>query len=269
MELDNAQAAEQTANGALASAQGALSKAQVDLSFCRISAATDGVAGISTKSVGNLVGPSDPQPLTTISKVDPIWVKISIPEVQYLQLAERISKASKSDTAKRPIQMILANGQTFPHPGKFRAIDARTDATTGTVSIDIAFPNPDRILRAGQFARIRSVSETLKGALVIPSRSLQDLQGTQRVAMIGAGDTIHMKVVKTGPVSGPMTVITDGLVAGDRVVVEGMQRVRDGVVVRATAAPPPTDSTAVPSASAQAPSAPPAGADSSKKLATP
>ncbi len=205
--------------------------------YCRILAPTDGVAGISTKSVGNLVGPADPQALTTVSKVDPIWVKISIPEVQYLELATRISKASKSDTAKRPIQMILANGQTFPYPGKFRAMDARTDATTGTVSIDIAFPNPDRILRAGQFARVRSVSETLKGALVIPTRALTELQGTQRVAQIGAGDTVHIKTVKTGPNSGNMTVIVDGLQVGDKVVVDGLQRARDGSVVRADARP--------------------------------
>ena len=273
MELDNAQAAEQTAMGSVASAKGALSKAQVDLSFCHIMAATDGVAGISTKSVGNLVGPTDPQPLTTISKIDPIWVKVSIPEAQYLELARRNAARAKSDTAKRPIEMVLADGSVFPHPGAFRAMDARTDATTGTVSIDIAFPNPERILRAGQFARIRSVSQTLKGALVIPVRALQELQGTQRVAVVGAGDTVHLKSVKTGPASGPMIVIAEGLQEGDRVIVEGMQRVRDGVVVRATPAPAAVDSAAppaaAPGAAAQAPGAAPAGADSSKKPATP
>jgi membrane fusion protein (multidrug efflux system) len=137
------------------------------------------------------------------------------------------------------------------------------------VSIDISFPNPDRILRAGQFARIRSVSEVLKGALVIPGRALTELQGTERVALIGAGDTIHIKTVKTGPASGNMRVIAEGLQAGDRVVVDGMQRVRDGVVVRATLAPPPTDSTAVPTAASQQPSSASPGADSSKKPATP
>jgi membrane fusion protein (multidrug efflux system) len=269
MELDNAKSAEASAKGAVASAQGALTDAQVNLSYCRILAPTDGVAGISTKSVGNLVGPSDAQALTTVSKVDPIWVKVSIPEVQYLQLSQRIAKRAKSDTARRPIEMVLADGSVFPHPGTFRAMDARTDPTTGTVSIDISFPNPDRILRAGQFARIRSVSEVLKGALVIPGRALTELQGTERVALIGAGDTIHIKTVKTGPASGNMRVIAEGLQAGDRVVVDGMQRVRDGVVVRATLAPPPTDSTAVPTAASQQPSSASPGADSSKKPATP
>jgi len=269
MELDNAHAAEESAKGAVASAEGALKDAQVNLSYCRITAPTDGVAGISTKSVGNLVGPSDPQALTTVSKIDPIWVKVSIPEAQYLQLAQKRAAGGKTDVTKRPIEMVLADGSVFPHPGSFRAMDARTDATTGTVSIDISFPNPDRILRAGQFARVRSVSEVLKGALVIPTRALAELQGTQRVALIGAGDTIHMKTVKTGTVSGTMTVIAEGLQAGDRVVVDGLQRVRDGVVVRATLAPPPADTGAVPSAERRAPSAAPPSADSAKPPATP
>lgn len=264
MELDNAHAAEAAAKGAVASAEGALKDAQVNLSYCRIMSPTDGVAGISTKSVGNLVGPTDPQALTTVSKVDPIWVKVSIPEAQYLTLATRQAAKAKTDTARRPIEMVLADGSVFPHPGTFRAMDARTDATTGTVSIDISFPNPDRILRAGQFARVRSISEVLKGARVIPTRALTELQGTQRVAQIGAGDTIHIKTVKTGPASGNLTVIAEGLQAGDRVVVDGLQRVRDGVVVRATAAPPPSDSAAVPSAARRASSA-----DSSKPPATP
>jgi len=258
MELDNAQAAEQAAKGSVASAQGALKDAEVNLSYCRISSPTDGVAGISTKSVGNLVGPADPQPLTTVSKVDPIWVKISIPEAQYLELARRGAQRAKTDTVRRPIEMVLADGSVFPHPGTFRAMDARTNATTGTVSIDISFPNPERILRAGQFARIRSVSEVLKGALVVPGKALQELQGTQRVAVVGAGDTVHMKTVKTGPASGDLIVVAEGLQEGDRVIVEGLQRVRDGVVVRAAVAPPPSDSIA-----------PPAGTDSTAKPVTP
>jgi len=256
MELDNAHTAEQSASGAVASAQGALREAQVNLSYCRITTATDGVSGISTKSVGNLVGPNDPQPLTTVSKIDPIWVKVSIPEAQYLELAQRLAKRARTDTAKRPIEMVLADGSVFPHPGFFRAMDARTDATTGTVSIDISFANPDRILRAGQFARVRSVSEVLKGVLVVPQRALQELQGVQRVAVVGAGDTVHLRSVKTGQKSGDMVVVTDGVAAGDRVVVEGMQRVRDGLVVRPEAAPAKSDSAPAAPAPSPAPSTP-------------
>ena len=261
MELDNAHAAEQNAQGAVASAQGALKEAQVNLSYCRISAPTDGVAGISTKSVGNLVGASDAQPLTTVSKVDPIWVKISIPEAQYLQLAQRqAAKRAAGDTARRPIEMVLADGSVFPHPGAFRAMDARTDASTGTVSIDISFPNPDRILRAGQFARVRSVSEVLKGVLVVPQRAIQELQGVQRVAVVAAGDSVHFRTVKTGAKSGTVIVVTEGVSDGQMVIVEGLQRVREGLVVHAVPAPAGGDSAAAAAAPA---------ADSAKKPATP
>jgi len=259
MELDNAKAAQLSGRGAVSAAQGQLKDAQVKLSYCRIEAPTDGVAGISSKSVGNLVSPADPNPLTTISKIDPIWVRISIPEAQYLQMATRQrERRAKGDTATHAIRMVLADGSVFPHVGKLRALDARVDPTTGTVPIDITFPNPDRILRAGQFARVMSVSEVLKGALVIPQRAIQDLQGTKRVAVIGAGDSVHMKNITVGQAAGSMIVVTGGLAAGDRVVVEGLQRVREGVVVRPQPAPPPTDTSAAPAGSA--PSAGAAGA---------
>lgn len=270
MELDNAKAAQLAGRGAVASAQGALRDAQTKLSYCRISAPTDGIAGISNKSVGNLVGPADPDALTTISKVDPIWVKISIPEAQYLEMATRQrERHARGDTTTHAIQMVLADGSVFPHLGKLRALDARVDPTTGTVPIDITFPNPDRILRAGQFARVISVSEVIKGALVIPQRAVQDLQGTSRVALIGAGDTVQMKSIKTGQKAGNMVVVTEGLAAGDRVVVEGLQRIKPGIVVRPEPAPAAADSGAAPPGAA-APTAPAAApgaapADTTKK----
>src|SRR5262249_858194 len=167
------------------------------------------------------------------------------------------------DTTTHAIEMVLADGSVFPHVGKLRALDARVDPTTGTVPIDITFPNPDRILRAGQIARVMSVSEVLKGVLVIPQRAVQDLQGTSRVGLIGAGDTVNMKTITTGQKAGTMVVVTGGLAAGDRVVVEGLQRIRPGIVVRPQLAPPPTDSSAKPAAGAAPPGAPPA--DTTKK----
>ena len=177
---------------------------------------------------------------------------------------------SKSDTARRPIEMILANGQVFPHPGKFRAIDARTDATTGTVSIDIAFPNPTGSC-APDSSLLHSLGEpNAQGRARDPQPRIAGPAGDDACGADRRRRPIHMKVVKTGPVSGPMTVIAEGLAAGDRVVVEGLQRVRDGVVVRAKAAPPPSDSTAAPAATDAPPAAPAAApADSTKKPATP
>ena len=274
MELDNAKAAQQSGKGAVAAAQGALSDAQVKLSYCRIEAPTDGIAGISAVSVGNLVGPSDANPLTTISKIDPIWVRISIPEAQYLEMAHRQrERRAKGDTTTHAIEMVLADGSTFPHTGKLRALDASVDPTTGTVPIDITFPNPERILRAGQFARVLSVSEVLKGALVVPQRAIQDLQGTSRVAVIGAGDTVQMKTITTGQKAAGFVVVTGGLASGDRVVVEGLQRIRPGIAVRPQLAPAAGDSSAAPGGATAAPGAappgvaptPPPAADTTKK----
>jgi membrane fusion protein (multidrug efflux system) len=272
MELDNAKAAQLSGKGDVAAAQGNLKDAQAKLSYCRISSPTDGIAGISSKSVGNLVSPADPDPLTNISQIDPIWVRVSIPEAQYLQMATRQrERRAKGDTTTHAIQMVLADGTIFPHVGKLRALAAQVDPTTGTVPVDITFPNPDRILRSGQFARVMSVSEVIKGALVIPQRAIQELQGTSRVAVIGAGDTVTMKTITTGQRVGNFTVVTAGLAAGDRVVVEGLQRIKPGGVVRPTLAPPPSDSSATPAAGAAPPGAPPAAppgappADTTKK----
>jgi membrane fusion protein, multidrug efflux system len=258
MELDNAKAAQQSGHGAVAAATGALRDAQVKLSYCRISAPTDGIAGISNKSVGNLVSPADANPLTTLSKIDPIWVKITIPEAQFLEMTRRArERRARGDTTTHAIRMVLADGSTFPHVGKLRALDARADPTTGTVPMDITFPNPERLLRAGQFARIISVSDVLKGALVIPQRAVQDLQGTSRVAVIGAGDSVQMKNITTGQKAGSIVVVTNGLAAGDRVVVEGLQRVRAGIVVHPEPAPAASDSGAPGgNGSASAPPAP-------------
>ena len=256
-ELDNALAAEQRGLGSVEAAQGALQQARVNLSYTRITAPTDGVAGISAISVGNLVGPELPQPLTTISKIDPIRVRVSMPEAQYLELAREAAerRAAGDTTARRPIQMVLVDGSVHPHPGRLRAVEARTDPTTGTMTFEVEFPNPERIVRAGQFARIRTVREVLRGALVVPQRAVQELQGMQRVAVVGAGDTVQVRPVTIGPKSGHLVVITQGLAAGERVIVEGAQRARPGTVVSPKPAPAGPDTTAMAPAPAPAPGA--------------
>lgn len=245
-ELDNALAAEQRGIGSVEAAEGALREAQVNLSYTRITAPTDGVAGISAISVGNLVGPNLPQPLTTVSKIDPIRVRVSLPERDYLELArEAAERRATGDTAqRRPIEMVLVDGSVHPHPGRLRAVEARTDPTTGTMTFEVEFPNPDRIVRSGQFARIRTVREVLRGALVVPARAVQEQQGVNRVAVVAAGDSVQMRTVTVGPKSGDLIVIQEGLAAGDRVIVEGAQRVRTGMVVSPKPAPTGPDTSA-------------------------
>ena len=247
-ELDNALAAEQRGLGSVEAAQGALRQARVNLSYTRITAPTDGVAGISAISVGNLVGPNLQQPLTTISQIDPIRVRVSLPERQYLELAREAAdrRAAGDTTAKRPIQLVLVDGSVHPHAGRLRAVEARTDPTTGSMLFEVEFPNPERIVRAGQFARIRTVRQVLQGALVVPARAVTEQQGVQRVAVVAAGDSVQMRSVTVGPKSGDLLVITDGLAAGERVIVEGAQRVRSGMVVRPKPAPTGPDTTATP-----------------------
>jgi len=134
-------------------------------------------------------------------------------------------------------------------------VEARTDPTTGTMTFEVEFPNPERIVRAGQFARIRTVREVLRGALVVPQRAVQELQGMQRVAVVGAGDTVQVRPVTIGPKSGHLVVITQGLAAGERVIVEGAQRARPGTVVSPKPAPAGPDTTAMAPAPAPAPGA--------------
>jgi membrane fusion protein (multidrug efflux system) len=244
-ELDNALAAEQRGLGSVEAAEGALREAQVNLSFTRVTAPTAGVAGISAISVGNLVGPNLQQPLTTVSQIDPIRVRVSLPERQYLELAREAAdrRAAGDTTAKRPIQLVLVDGSVHPQEGRLRAVEARTDPTTGSMIFEVEFPNPERIVRAGQFARIRTVRQVLQGALVVPARAVTEQQGVQRVAVVAAGDSVQMRSVTVGPKSGDLLVITDGLAAGERVIVEGAQRVRSGMVVRPRPAPAGADTT--------------------------
>jgi membrane fusion protein (multidrug efflux system) len=181
---------------------------------------------------------------------------VSLPESQYLELAREAADRQRAGdtTTRRTIQLVLVDGSVHPQPGRLRAVEARTDPTTGTMTFEVEFPNPDRIVRAGQFARIRTVREVLRGALVVPARAVQELQGVRRVAVVGPGDSVQMRTVTVGPTSGNLIVIREGLVAGDRVIVEGAQRVRSGMVVTPTPAPAGLDTT-----SAAAPV--PAGSD--------
>ncbi len=265
-ELDNALAAQQNGEASVEAAKGAMQEAQVNLSYCRISSPTDGIAGINAVSVGNLVGPNNQAALTTVSKVDPIRVPVAVSEKDYLELQRRSAeRRAKGDTTRRPIELVLADGSVHPYPGPIRAMQSRVDPTTGTMTVEVEFPNPEKILRAGQFARIRAVSDVLHGALVVPQRAIEDLQGIKRVYVVGAGDSVQVRTVTLGPVSGNLQVVQSGVQAGDRVIVEGIQRVRPGVVVVPKPAPAAGDTTHAPTA----PGATPAAADTTHKAVTP
>jgi len=233
-ELDNAIQANRGAEAALQTARASLEKARLDLSFTEIRSPIEGIAGVARRQLGDLVGPSDPQPLTDVSQVDPIRVSFPLSEREYLRFAREFRGAVEgTDTKPREarLELILADGSTWPQRGRAVPAAAGVDPRTGTILVRGEFPNPDRVLRPGQYARVRAIVDVEKNAVVVPQRAVSELQGVFQVAVVNADNQVAMRVVETGPRYESDQVIKKGLKAGERVVVEGLQKVRDGVVV--------------------------------------
>ncbi len=215
-------------------------QAEINLAFTKITAPIDGLAGIAKPGIGDLVGPGTDD-LTTISTLDPIKAVFPISEQEYLRAAEQLNAKNSEAIAALVAQLILADGSVWPEKGKFSAVGRQVDQRTGTVLVETLFPNPGNILRPGQFARVRVVTRTQKGALLVPQRAVAELQGSYQVAVVGADDKAEIRPVKVGERFGQMWLIEQGLKPGDRVVVEGIQKVREGMPVDAKpwAAPTP------------------------------
>jgi membrane fusion protein (multidrug efflux system) len=262
-EFDNAVQRQAASNAAVQSARAALDKAKIDLGFAEIRSPVNGIAGVANAQIGDLVGPSDPQPLTAVSQLDPIRVSFPIPEQQYLQYSERIAAAVTRGAFEGSVELVLADGSIFPHRGKAYPAGLGVDPRTGTITVKAEFPNPGNLLRPGQYARVRAETDVQKGALVVPQRAIQDLQGLSQLAVVGADDKIEVRTVTKGPASGDLQVITKGVAAGERVVVEGFQKVRPGMLVVAKPAPGEADARA-PTPPAPTPPAPAAEAAEAK-----
>lgn len=222
-----AQAAVVAAQASVGAAQAALDKAQLDLEFTKVISPIDGIAGMAKAQLGNLVGPGSTDELTTVSTVDPIKVYVAISEQEYLKGAEK--HGTRKEKAR--IEMILADGSVYAQKGEFSFADRQVDVRTGTIRVIVLFPNPSNVLRPGQFARLRAEMEVKKGALVVPQRALSEVQGRYLVAVVGPDNKVSIKPVKAGARFGQLWVIDEGLQAGQKVVAEGTQKVRDGMVV--------------------------------------
>jgi membrane fusion protein (multidrug efflux system) len=211
-------------------------EATLNLGYTRIAAPLEGLVGVNKVKPGNLVGRGENTLLTTISEIDPMDVQISISESDYLlfskEKAERKAEGEKNPDF--PIQLILADGSIFPYPGKLHFLERAVDPTTGTLSVRLSFPNPDKILRPGQYGKVRAVGEVKKGAILIPQRAVMELQGIFRVAVVGPDDKVIMKTVTVGDRFGNLWQITSELNAGETVVVEGLQKIKDGTLVAPT-----------------------------------
>lgn len=231
MDMDNALAAQATAQAGVAAARAVVERAALDLSYTRVTSPIDGLAGKVEVQPGNLVGRGQTTLLTRVSHVDPIHVRFSISERDYLQWA-RAAKAG-AQAEQLPLELILADGSMHPHLGRMVFADRLVDPETGTLLLEAAFANPERLVRPGQYARVRATVGMKKDALLVPQRAVAELQATYSVATVRDG-RIVMKPVTPGYRTGSLWVIDSGLAPGDVVVVEGLQKVRDGVPVKAT-----------------------------------
>jgi membrane fusion protein (multidrug efflux system) len=222
-----AQAAVVAAQASVGAAQASLDKAQLDLDFTKIISPIDGIAGMAKAQMGNLVGPGSSEELTTVSTVDPIKVYVSVSEQEYLKASERQSARRE----KVPVEMILSDGSVYAQKGEFAFADRQVDVRTGTIRVTVLFPNPSNLMRPGQFARLRAEMEIRKGAITVPQRAVSEVQGRYLAAVVGPDNKVSIKPVKAGVRFGQLWVIDEGLQAGQKVVAEGTQKVRDGMVV--------------------------------------
>jgi len=228
-ELDNALSFQEAARAQVDAAQAILDKAKLDLGYTRITAPIDGIVGTTEVKAGNLVGRGESTLLTTVSQVDPILFRAGISEAEYLRMAKQgLEQGTAQGSRQTPIELILADGTVHPHTGLLDAVERAVDPTTGTLSLQFTFPNPERLIRPGQYGRIRFVADVRKGALLVPQRAVQELQNLRTVAVVDAGGTVSIRTVKVGPRFESLWVIEEGLNPGDQVVVEGLQRVREG-----------------------------------------
>ena len=215
----------------VAASNAAVQTAQINLGFTKVTSLIDGIAGIANAQVGNFVAPQNPTPLTTISNVDPILAQFAPSEQEYLR-ASTIGGGKAIEVIRRlSFELVLADGSVYPQKGHLQYIDREVDPRTGSINIQVAFPNPERLLRPGGYGNIKSVVRTEKNALAIPQRSVTEIQGRNMVAVVGSDKKVAIKTVTTGEKIGSLWIIQDGLAAGEQVVAEGIQKVRDGMVV--------------------------------------
>ena len=239
-DLEAAEAEYGSRKGEVDAAQAALSVAEINLGYASVYAPINGLVGISLARVGDFVGrPPNPVILNTISRIDTIHVRFSISEAEYLDLASRLMPKGMRSAEERKgrFQMILADGSVYSERGTVLFLQRQVDASTGTLQIEAAFANPKRLVRPGQFARVRAIYEDLKGVTVVPGKAVFEIQGQFAVYVAGEGNKIEFRRVKAGPAVGQLRVIEEGVRTGEKVVVEGVQRLRPDMVVAPTFVP--------------------------------
>jgi len=233
-EYDTAVVVQRAAEAAVEAAKATVERAQIDLGYTRVTAPDDGLVGKTEVYPGTLVGRGQSDLLTHISQIATIHVRFTVPERDYLFYARRQQERAGTPAASAalPFELVLSDGSVHPKKGAIVFVDRNIDAATGTIMMEAAFPNPGGIVRPGQFARVRAAVDLKQGAILVPQRAVTELQGIYNVAVVGGDDTVEIRMVTPAQRIGNLWVMDAGLKAGDRVVVEGVQKVRPGLKVK-------------------------------------
>ncbi|HWW74142.1 MAG TPA: efflux RND transporter periplasmic adaptor subunit [Pyrinomonadaceae bacterium] len=224
------------ATAEVSSARARITQAQLDLSYCDIYSPINGIIGFKNVDVGNLVGRGDATLLATVSSSDPLFVDFSLSEVEYLNLTS--PQTAGRQKVDRRIELILADESKHPYEGALRVVDRVVDPQTGTMKIEVSFPNPRSYIRPGQFARLRAVVAERENAVLVPQRAVQEMQGAKTVMVVDEQNKVALRTVSVGDKSDNYLVVLQGLNPGERVIVEGMQKVKPGAEVRLAAGEP-------------------------------
>ena len=233
-ELDDSIQANAAARGNTAAAKAAVEQAKLNLGWTRVTAPINGVVGIAKAQIGDLIDANSE--LTSMSTLDPIKVYFPISEQEYLGASEKVLQRYKDlqegkEYGGVALELILGGEKIYPHKGQFYLIDRQVDVKTGTIRVAAVFPNPNNILRPGQFARVRAVTKMREKALLVPQRAVTEMQGSYQVAVITQENKVDIRPVKVGERAGNLWIIDQGLKPGERVVVEGLQKVKAGMTV--------------------------------------
>lgn len=203
-----------------------VTQTQLELSYCDIYSPISGVIGFLQVDEGNLVGRNDATLLATVSASDPLLVDFSVSEIEYLKLTDAKTAGHHASTLR--FDLLLSDESVHPYQGSFRVLDRTVDPTTGTLKVEATFPNPGSYLRPGQFARVRVAVAEKENAILVPQRAVQELQGAKTVMVVDAQNTVSVRTIKIGDKADKEVVVLDGLNPGERVIIEGMQKVRPG-----------------------------------------
>ena len=241
-ERDTAVAAAGSSRANVQADEAAVRQAELNLAYAKVTAPIDGIAGFANNQVGDLVGPTT-GPLTTVSQIDPIKALVTAGEGPFTDFVSRHPDPKERDAYVRSLefQLILGNGTVYPHKGTFYALDRNLDLRTGSIRYQVTFPNPGNNLRPGQFGKVRFVADIKKNALIVPQEAVSELQGSYQVIVVDQENKAHIRPVKMGERIGAMWEVTDGLKPSERVVVQGLQKAREGAQVTEKDWTPPAD----------------------------